>query len=224
MEHLRSRAALEPEVIRALRQLVLTWGALVLPLFVSAHNGEVLLSRLTLHADGACSLKVTANLDGNFNIRERADLAKAVEGLFVVSTGKDSFALKEATGAPDFSSASKLDLDSPFQHTAEELAKTYRLESAEWRWTPEPRNFLLRLPEESPHTVLLWLVDETKPGAKARWVMMVAGDESPLIQAHEPGPDASRLKSALFDVGLLLGLLILLVGGALAFRRRSLRG
>ena len=128
------------------------------------------------------------------------------------------------TGAPDFSSASKLDLDSPFQHTAEELAKTYRLESAEWRWTPEPRNFLLRLPEESPHTVLLWLVDETKPGAKARWVMMVAGDESPLIQAHEPGPDASRLKSALFDVGLLLGLLILLVGGALAFRRRSLRG
>lgn len=211
-------------MIRALRQLVLTWGALVLPLFVSAHNGEVLLSRLTLHADGACSLKVTADLDGNFNIRERADLAKAVEGLFVVSTGKDSFALKEATGAPDFSSASKLDLDSPFQHTAEELAKTYRLESAEWRWTPEPRNFLLRLPEESPHTVLLWLVDETKPGAKARWVMMVAGDESPLIQAHEPGPDASRLKSALFDVGLLLGLLILLVGGALAFRRRSLRG
>ena len=211
-------------MIRALRQLVLTWGALVLPLFVSAHNGEVLLSRLTLHADGACSLKVTADLDGNFNIRERADLAKAVEGLFVVSTGKDSFALREATGAPDFSSASKLDLDSPFQHTAEELAKTYRLESAEWRWTPEPRNFLLRLPEESPHTVLLWLVDETKPGAKARWVMMVAGDESPLIQAHEPGPDASRLKSALFDVGLLLGLLILLVGGALAFRRRSLRG
>lgn len=211
-------------MIRALRQLVLTWGALVLPLFVSAHNGEVLLSRLTLHADGACSLKVTADLDGNFNIRERADLAKAVEGLFVVSTGKDNFALKEATGAPDFSSATKLDLDSPFQHTAEELAKTYRLESAEWRWTPEPRNFLLRLPEESPHTVLLWLVDETKPGAKARWVMMVAGDESPLIQAHEPGPDASRLKSALFDVGLLLGLLILLVGGALAFRRRSLRG
>ena len=211
-------------MIRALRQLVLTWGALVLPLFVSAHNGEVLLSRLTLHADGACSLKVTADLDGNFNIRERAELAKAVEGLFTVSTGKDSFALTQAAGAPDFSSATKLDLDSPFQHTAEELAKTYRLESAEWRWTPDPRNFLLRLPEESPHTVLLWLVDETKPGAKARWVMMVAGDESPLIQAHEPGPDASRLKSALFDAGLLLGLLILLVGGALALRRRSLRG
>jgi hypothetical protein len=198
-------------VIRALRQLVLTWGALVLPLFVSAHNGEVLLNRLTLHADGTCSLKVTADLEGNYNIRERAELAKAVEGLFMVSTGKDSFALKEATGEPDFSSATKLDLDSPFQHTAEELAKSYKLESAEWRWTPEPRNFLLRLPDESPHTVLLWLVDETKPGTKARWVMMVAGDESPLIQAHEPTGHLGR------RMLLLCGGTMLIVAAALAF-------
>jgi hypothetical protein len=198
-------------VIRALRQLVLTWGALVLPLFVSAHNGEVLLSRLTLHADGTCSLKVTADLEGNYNIRERAELAKAVEGLFTVSTGKDSFALKEATGEPDFSSATKLDLDSPFQHTPEELAKSYKLESAEWHWTPEPRNFLLRLPDESPHTVLLWLVDETKPGAKARWVMMVAGDESPLIQAHEPTGHLGR------RMLLLCGGTMLIVAAALAF-------
>jgi hypothetical protein len=219
MEHLRSRAALEPQVIRALRQLVLTWGALVLPLFVSAHNGEVLLSRLTLHAGGSCSLKVTADLEGNYNIRERAELAKAVEGLFTVSTGKDSFALREATGEPDFSSATKLDLDSPFQHTAEELAKTYKLESAEWRWTPEPRNFLLRLPDESPHTVLLWLVDETKPGAKARWVMMVAGDESPLIQAHEPTGHLGR-RMLLICGGLMLALAIALVGGFLLLRRR----
>ena len=211
-------------MIRALRQLILTWGALVLPLFVCAHNGEVLLSRLTLHTDGTCSLKVTADLEGNYNIRERAELAKAVEGLFTVSTGKDSFSLTQVTGAPEFSSATKLETDSPFQHTAEELAKSYQLESAEWRWTPDPRNFLLRLPDESPHTVLLWLVDETKPGAKARWVMMVASDESPLIQAHEPKPDASRLRMALVCGGLMLGLLILLVGGALYFRRRSLRG
>jgi hypothetical protein len=204
-------------VIRALRQLVLTWGALVLPLFVSAHNGEVLLSRLTLHADGSCSLKVTADLEANYNIRERAELAKAAEGLFTVSTGKDSFALKEATGEADFSSATKLDLDSPFQHTAEELAKSYQLESAEWRWTPEPRNFLLRLPDESPHTVLLWLVDETKPGAKARWVMMIAGDESPLIQAHEDNGHLGR------RMLLICGGTMLIVAAALAFGFLMLR-
>jgi len=186
-------------------------------LFVCAHNGEVLLSRLTLHTDGTCSLKVTADLEGNFNIRERAELAKAVDGLFTVSTGKDSFALKEATGEPDFSSATKLETDSPFQHTADELAKDYRLESAEWRWTPSPRNFLLRLPDESPHTVLLWLVDETKPGAKARWVMMVAGDESPLIQAHE-AKDHLGLRML-----ILCGVTMLIVAAALAFGFLGLR-
>ncbi len=206
-------------MIRALRHLVLTWGALVLPLFVSAHNGEVLLSRLTLHADGTCSLKVTADLEANFNIRERAELAKAAEGLFTVSTGKDEFPLTQAAGAPDFSSATKLETDSPFQHTPEELAKDYRLESAEWRWTPEPRNFLLRLPDESPHTVLLWMVDETKPGAKARWVMMVAGDESPLIQAHEPSDHPGR-QMLLLCGGLMLAVAAALLGGFLLLRRR----
>lgn len=219
MERLRPRAALEPQVIRALRQLVLTWGALVLPLFVSAHNGEVLLSRLTLHGDGTCSLKVTADLEANYTIRERAELAKAAEGLFTVATGRDQFPLTEAAGAPDFSSATKLETDSPFQHTAEELAKTYQLESAEWSWTPEPRNFLLRLPDESPHTVLLWLVDETKPGAKARWVMMVAGDESPLIQAHEPTGHLGR-RMLLICGGLMLALAVVIVGGFLLLRRR----
>ncbi|MFN5655603.1 MAG: hypothetical protein ACK47U_06995 [Verrucomicrobiota bacterium] len=209
-------------MIRALRQLVLTWGALVLPLFVSAHNGEVLLSRLTLHADGTCSLKVTADLEGNYNIRERAELAKAVEGLFTVSTGKDSFALKEATGEPQFSSATKLETDSPFQHTAEELAKSYQLESAEWRWTPDPRNFLLRLPDESPHTVLLWLVDETKPGAKARWVMMVAGDESPLIQAHEDTGHLGR-RMLILCSGTMLIVAAALAFGFLMLRRRLAR-
>lgn len=192
MEPVRPRAALEPQVIRALRQLIVTGGALVLPLLLCAHNGEVLLAKLTLRADGECALKVTADLEANFNIRERAELMKAAQGLFLVSTEGDTQPLNTLVREMSFSSATKLETDSPFQHTAEELAKDYRLESAEWRWTPDPRNFVLRLPEGSPHTVLLWLVDEQLPSAKPRWVMMVAGDESPLIQAHAPTPTLIR--------------------------------
>lgn len=204
-------------MIRALRQLVLTWGALVLPLFVCAHDGEVLQARLTMHADGACSLKVTADLEANFNIRGRTELAKAAEGLFIVSTGKDLFPLTQAAGTPDFSSTTKLETDSPFRHTSEEQAKVHRLESAEWRWTPDPRSFMLRLPAGSPHTVLLWLVDETKPGAKARWVMMVAGDESPIIQAHE-AKDHLGLRLL-----ILCGVTMLIVAATLAFGFFGLR-
>ncbi|MEY4307759.1 MAG: hypothetical protein RJA95_1127, partial [Verrucomicrobiota bacterium] len=59
-------------MIRALRQLLVTGGALVLPLFVCAHNGEFLLAKLTLRADGAVVLRVTADTEANFSIQDRA--------------------------------------------------------------------------------------------------------------------------------------------------------
>jgi hypothetical protein len=63
------------------------------------------------------------------------------------------------------------------------------------------------------------MVDETKPGAKARWVMMVAGDESPLIQAHEPTGHLGR-RMLLICGGLMLIIASVLVGGFLILRRR----
>jgi len=175
-------------VSRALRQLVMTWGALVLPLFVCAHNGEFLLAKMTLRTDGTCALRVTVDTEANFNIQDRAQLAKAAEGLFLLSSGKETTALTKVAGEPSFSSETKLDPAAPLGHTADEMAKSYKLEVVEWIWTPESPKFVLRLPEMSPHTVVLWLNDETKPAAKPRWVMMIAEDESPLIVAAEPAP------------------------------------
>lgn len=173
---------------RALRRLVLTWGALVLPLFVCAHNGEFLLAKLTLRADGACVLRVTADTEANFTIQDRAQLAKAAETLFLVSAGKETTPLAKVAGEPTFSAETRLDPAAPLGHTAEELTKAYKLETVEWTWTPDTPKFVLRLPEMSPHTVVLWLDDETKPATKPRWVMMIAEDESPLIQAADPQP------------------------------------
>lgn len=195
-------------MIRALRQLVVTWGALALPLFVCAHNGEFLLAKLTLRTDGTCVLRVTVDTEANFNIQDRAQLAKAAEGMFLVSALKETTTLSKLAGEPTFASETKLDPAAPLGHTAEELAKSYKLEVAEWTWTPEFRNFVLRLPEMSPHTVVLWLDDETKPAPKPRWVMMIAEDESPLIVAAEP-KDATpwfvkRLQNRIW--GLLFGL------------------
>lgn len=219
MEHLRSRLALEPPVIRSLRPLILTWGALVLPLFVCAHNGEFLLAKLTLQADGDCVLRVTVDTEANFNIQDRAQLAKAAEGLLLLSTGKETTAFSKVAGDPTFFAETKLDATAPVGHTAEELAKVYKLESVEWSWTPATPKFVLRLPELSPHTVVLWLNDETKPATKARWIMMVAEDESPLIVAAEP---AKHLGARMWTlcVGSMVCLAILLTGIGLFIRKR----
>jgi len=210
-------------VIRALRQRVVTWGALVLPLFVYAHNGEFLLAKLTLRTDGECVLRVTVDTEANFNIQDRAQLAKAAENLFQLSAGKETTALRKVAGEPSFSSESKLDPAAPLGHTAEEIAKSYKLEVVEWTWTPASPKFVLRLPELSPHTVVLWLNDETKPVAKPRWVMMIAEDESPLITAVPPLPESLKRRIMVQKVGLSIWLLTLVIGVGLHLKRRRQR-
>jgi len=207
-------------VIRSLRHLIVTWGALVLPLFVCAHNGEFLLAKLTLRTDGVCVLRVTVDTEANFNIQDRAQLTKAAEGLFLLSSGKETTGFAKVAGEPAFFSETKLDPAAPTGHTAEELAKSYKLEVVEWTWTPESPKFVLRLPELSPHTVVLWLNDETKPQAKPRWIMMVAEDESPLITAAPPLPESLRRRLMVLKVGSSICLLILVIGIGLYIRKR----
>lgn len=192
----------------------------MLPLFVCAHNGEFLLAKLTLRADGSCVLRVTADTEANFTIQDRAQLAKAAENLFLLSAGKDTSPLAKIAGEPTFSAETKLDPAAPLGHTAEELAKSYKLEIVEWTWTPESPKFVLRLPEMSPHTVVLWLDDETKPSAKPRWVMMIAEDESPLITAVPPLPAALRLRMLILCGGTMIFLAILFTGLGLYIRKR----
>ena len=192
----------------------------MLPLFVCAHNGEFLLAKLTLRADGSCVLRVTADTEANFTIQDRAQLAKAAENLFLLSAGKDTSPLAKIAGEPTFSAETKLDPAAPLGHTAEELAKSYKLETVEWTWTPESPKFVLRLPEMSPHTVVLWLDDETKPSAKPRWVMMIAEDESPLITAVPPLPAALRLRMLILCGGTMIFLAILFTGLGLYIRKR----
>ena len=191
----------------------------MLPLFVCAHNGEFLLAKLTLRADGSCVLRVTADTEANFTIQDRAQLAKAAENLFLLSAGKETAPLAKIAGEPTFSAETKLDPAAPLGHTAEELAKSYKLESVEWTWTPESPKFVLRLPELSPHTVVLWLDDETKPSAKPRWVMMIAEDESPLITAA-PASNPLGVRMLILCGGTMICLALLFTGIGFYIRKR----
>jgi hypothetical protein len=199
-------------VIRTLRRFILTGGALLLPLFVCAHNGEFLLAKLQLHPDGSCTLKVTADAEANFNIQDRAQMMEAAPRFFELSSGKETRSLSKIAGEPTYSTAPKLDPDAPLGHSPEELAKRYRLEIVEWNWVPDTSKFVLRVPEMSPHTFILWLVDERVPAPKPRWVMMIAEDESPLIElsktteAPRDGWDILLIALVAFTIGTpLLG-------------------
>lgn len=175
-------------MIRGLRSACLLGGASLLPLFASAHNGEWLLAKLTIPASGEVSLTVTVDAEANFLIKDRADLAREAKELLLLNDGKETRPWSEVAPTPSFGTSDRLDPAAPLNHTPEELARRYRLLQATWRWDDPPARFTLLAPEKSPHTVLLWLDDRRQPAAEARWVMLIGGDESPLIQLSAPEP------------------------------------
>ncbi len=170
-------------MIRGLRTVCLLGGALLLPLFASAHNGEWLLAKCTIGADNSVTVRITADADANPRIKTEEDLVRETKGLLLVHDGKTTTDFLTLANRIDRGVDDRLDPAAPLGHTPEELAKAYTLLKLTAQASLTPRKFTLRLPENSPHTVILWLVDERLEQQEPRWVMLIGGDESPLIEA-----------------------------------------
>lgn len=179
-------------MIRGLRTVCLLGGALLLPLFASAHNGEWLLAKCTIGADNNVTVRITADAEANPRIKTQEDLVRETKGLLLMHDGQTTTDFLRQAGQVDLGVDDRLDPAAPLGHTPEELAKSYTLLRLTARASVTPRKFTLRLPENSPHTVILWLVDERLVQPEPRWVMLIGGDESPLIEADRSIKDEDR--------------------------------
>ena len=169
-------------MIRGLRQACLLGGALWLPLFASAHNGEWLLAKCTVGADNRVTVRITADAEANPRIKTQEDLVRETKGLLLVHDGKANTDFLTLANQVELGVDDRLDPAAPLGHTPEELAKSYTLLKLTARANVMPRKFTFQLPEKSPHTVILWLVDERLENQEPRWAMLIGGDESPLIE------------------------------------------
>ena len=179
-------------MIRGLRTVCLLGGALLLPLFASAHNGEWLLAKCTIGADNNVTVRITADAEANPRIKTQEDLVRETKGLLLIHDGQTTTDFLRQASRVDLGVDDRLDPAAPLGHTPEELAKSYTLLRLTARASVTPRKFTLRLPENSPHTVILWLVDERLEQQEPRWVMLIGGDESPLIEADRSIKDEDR--------------------------------
>jgi hypothetical protein len=169
-------------VIRGLRQACLLGGALWLPLFASAHNGEWLLAKCTVGANNRVTVRITADAEANPRIKTQEDLIRETKGLLLVHDGKANTDFLTTANQVELGVDDHLDPAAPLGHTPEELAKSYTLLKLTAQANVMPRKFTFQLPEKSPHTVILWLVDERLENQEPRWAMLIGGDESPLIE------------------------------------------
>ena len=169
-------------MIRGLRTVCLLGGALLLPLFASAHNGEWLLAKCTIAEDNSVTVRITADAEANPRIKTQEDLVRETKGLLLVYDGKTTTDFLLQASRVDLGVDDRLDPDAPLGHTPEEMAKSYTLLKLTAQASVTPRKFTFRLPEGSPHTVILWLVDKRLEKQESRWVMLIGGDESPMIE------------------------------------------
>ena len=179
-------------MIRGLRQACLLGGALWLPLFASAHNGEWLLAKCTVGADNRVTVRITADAEANPRIKTQEDLVRETKGLLLVHDGKANTDFLTLANEVELGVDDRLDPAAPLGHTPEELAKSYTLLKLTARANVMPRKFTFQLPEKSPHTVILWLVDERLENQEPRWAMLIGGDESPLIEVDRTIKDEDR--------------------------------
>jgi hypothetical protein len=151
-----------------------------------------LLAKCTIGADNNVTVRITADAEANPRIKTQEDLVRETKGLLLLHDGQTTTDFLRQASRVDLGVDDRLDPAAPLGHTPEELAKSYTLLRLTARASVTPRKFTLRLPENSPHTVILWLVDERLVQPEPRWVMLIGGDESPLIEADRSIKDEDR--------------------------------
>ena len=176
MESVGPCAALEQEMSRA-RSLtrLIAGGAIVLPLFASAHGTEFLDARLEVAAGGQVKLCIIADYGGNPMIADEAEARRALQEALRVRLNGNTLPLESLV----ISARAAPDPQSPMPRGPEDLTQPHQLLAATWAWQGRSDTIQFVVPRSNQQTVLLWM-----PGTPAQWTMLIPGDEGPVIRLH----------------------------------------
>ena len=209
MECFRSGVALGRQVIRPLAKLLLAGGMLVIPLFLSAHNGEFILAKWQWNADNSADLILTVDFEANPRIKTAQEFRQQAPNFFKLAGKNFQTSLNSPEITTSYHDESHLDPAVPMGHRPEELAQTYKLGILRYHWSKAPNSFVLQVPPECNQTFILWTALAHESRTEARWVILIGGDESPLLQKPKPAPPSLTER--------YLGLAIIAFLGALIF-------
>lgn len=199
MESIRSRAALERQVMRV-RLLILLFfgGAILAPLTAFGHGGEFLLAHLSVLPNREIRLEITADYGENPMISS-AEEAQALipEILQLQSDGKTQTLGELSPGK--FEKHNTLDPTAPIPMPPGEVGKVHQLLTGIWQWKASCDSLRFSVPRGNPHNILLWITNDRTPMEKPRWSMLIAGDSSPEI----PLPQDTRFDWKLVSITLI---------------------
>ncbi len=208
-------APLEREEVRRARLLVgIAATALLAPLEASGHGAEFLSAKLTVLPGAEVLLEITADCTGNPMIADEATAREVLADPIRLRRGEALVPLGEIATArvtrhdrwAEYAPVSYL--------SAEAGAAPHDLVTAAWRWRSREAEITFEMPRGKMHDVLLWTLDESRPGTPAKWMLLCGGDRSRTI-AMTPARGVRSWMIAGAG-GLLLGVVVWLRRGRVA--------
>jgi hypothetical protein len=158
-------------MMRRATALLLCGGAVMAPLFALGHGVEFLVAKLEMQPE-LVRLEITADYAGDPTLGDEAAAREAIRGVLRV----DERPLEEL--APlRFERRTEWDPGAPMAF-APTAGQAHQLLTGVWQWRTRNGEVRFDVPRGSRSDVLLWTV---KPGAEARWMMLIAGDRSPPV-------------------------------------------
>ena len=186
---------------------VIAGGAWLLPLFASGHGNEFLLAKITLPDDGSVTVEITADYSANPMLANEAEARAALQKALSVVVG-DRVARMDELAPLRYEDRTRFDPTCPLPSDPLSENQEHELITAVWNWKPNVASFSFESPKENPLSLLLWRVDLHKPDEKPGWVIMIAGDRSPLITLVQPQGGSGSSRKLMF-AGSAAGLIML---------------
>jgi hypothetical protein len=178
----------------------------------SAHGNQILFARVEIGGDGAITLELTADHADNPFIADAAEARAVLGEALEVRLGAHRFALDQL-GELRFEDRTSYSADAPLAAGS----GPHRLMTAVWRARLPGQDVTFAAKERTPLDVVLWRAGAPTPAGWSRWVLLIAGEASPVFTLTPA--TAAPVQSAALGLAMVLAAPLL----AWRWRRRQAR-
>jgi hypothetical protein len=185
-------------------------GAVLAPLRAFGHGLEFLTAKLTLLPDAVVQVEVTADFAGNPLVQDEAAARAAVAAPLQVKVA-DAWVPLDSLARPSLKHHANWASVAPPSLPLPPPDAQHALITATWRWQHPQDVLSFTVPRGNMHDVFLWRDSTAADASGARWMLLLAGDETREL------PVLPRRRS----LWLAGGLALVITGAGWLLRRRA---
>jgi hypothetical protein len=190
---------------------------LLVPARAFGHGSEYIFAKLEIGRKGDVQLELTADYGQNPMISGEDDAEQILRHVMRVRLDGKARELSEQ-GKLRLEKRTRFDATTPLPAEAPGEATAHELLTLIWRFKPASASIGFEVPDGNPHNVVFWTVDGQPTAAKPRWLLLISGEQTPLISIPAAGTDSRKY---LVSIGIVAAGIVISLAWAKRFRRTT---